>query len=348
MLGVPLARPLLALSMAVLALFLSACGEDSSSEPTTGSGGQSAVSSKPDKPVRIGFSSWIGYGAFHVAEKKGFFDKRGVEVDITVSEDTSQRLIALKAGRLDATATTVDTIAAAAARGTPLVQVTGVDASNGGDGIIATKDIKSVADMRGKPVAVHQGTIEEFFLAYVLDKNGMTLDDVKINNLKPDDAGAAFAAGKVPVAVTYEPWLSRAKQNPNGQVLVSTKDFPDLIVDTLAFSREYTEKHPASVKAFLAAYEDAVQFIKTNPDEANEIMAQVADQKPEELAEQLKSIRFYSKADSQELFGTPDTPGPLSKLFTEAGEFWKQTGETPTVAAADEHINASFLGAEAP
>ncbi|HKG38047.1 MAG TPA: ABC transporter substrate-binding protein [Conexibacter sp.] len=320
----------------VLAALLAACG---SAEDTPTSG--SATTTKTAAPIRLGFDSWVGYGVLQLAAQRGYFEREGVEVDITLTQDTPQRLAALRANRLDATATTVDTLAAANARGSQLVQVLGLDASVGGDGIVATNDIASVPDLKGKSVAVHRGTTGEFLLSTVLQRNGLSLDDVKLVDLKPDDAGAAFAAGQVPAAVTYEPWLSKSKAR--GRVLASTRDFPDLVADTLAFRADFIREHPDSVHAFVRAYAAALQELAQNPEASQQAIAKAMELSPAELRETLKTIRFYSIADSRRLLGTPQAPGPLYALFTSAGEFWQESGETTSVAPADEAIDASFL-----
>jgi NitT/TauT family transport system substrate-binding protein len=62
--------------------------------------------------------------------------------------------------------------------------------------------VNTIADLKGKTVAVNQGSVSEWFLAQVLEKNGLHLSDVKEQNMKSGEAGAAFVASKVDVAVT--------------------------------------------------------------------------------------------------------------------------------------------------
>ena len=116
----------------------------------------------------------------------------GVHVEYTVVEDPVQRFNAFKAGRLNAIATTVDTFSRTYAKGIPSVQVLGLDASVGGDGIVAEKDITSPEQLKGQEVAVSEGSTSQWLLAYVLDQEGLSLDDVKQVDLTSADAGAAF------------------------------------------------------------------------------------------------------------------------------------------------------------
>src|ERR1022692_1391245 len=54
-----------------------------------------------------------------------------------------------------------------------------------------------------------------------------------IQAMEPDVAGAAFLAGRIDAAVTWEPWLSKARTRPGGKVLLTSADVPGIIVDVV-------------------------------------------------------------------------------------------------------------------
>ena len=110
--------------------------------------------------IRIAFSTWNGYAGLVIGVKSGIFKKAGLDVQYSVIEDPVARFNALKAGSLDAIATTPDTFARTYARGIKTVQVLGLDASVGGDGIVADKSISSVKQLKGQKVAVSAGLDE--------------------------------------------------------------------------------------------------------------------------------------------------------------------------------------------
>ena len=150
----------------------------------------------------------------YLAKEKGFFQKQGVDVEIVVIESPADRRAAFAADKIQGLATTVDThvMTAAAENPIPVKQVLALDDSHGGDGIVAKKEIKTIKDLKGKTVAAQLGAGASYFwLNYVLAQNGMKLADLKAVDMKAGDAGSAFVAGKVDAAVTWEPWLSRAK-----------------------------------------------------------------------------------------------------------------------------------------
>jgi NitT/TauT family transport system substrate-binding protein len=264
-------------------------------------------------------------------------------VKTTVIEDPVQRFAAFKAGRLNALATTVDTYSREVAGGIPSVEVLGLDASVGGDGIVAQKSITTVKQLKGQKVAVSNGSTSQWLLAYVLGKNGLSLNDVNQINLTAGDAGAAFAAGKVPVAVTWQPWLDRANTNPKGHVLVDTKKYPTIIVDEVAFAPSYIKEHPAQVKAFIAAYGDALKLLKTNPSKAFGDVTKYLGQTPAEIKATMKDVPIWSLAQSRKYYGTPSHPGPIYSIFNSSAQFWKSIGQIKTLPNAKVSINGSFM-----
>ena len=112
--------------------------------------GKSGGASSGAEPIRIAFSTWNGYIGIVIGVKEGLFEKAGVKVDYTVVEDPVQRFNALKSGSLDAIATTPDTFSRTYANGIETVQVLGLDASVGGDGIVAEKSIGSPGRPEGQ------------------------------------------------------------------------------------------------------------------------------------------------------------------------------------------------------
>jgi len=321
-------------------LAIAGCG---GGDTASGGGSGSSDSSSGATPIRMAFSTWNGYMGIVIGVKEGLFEKAGVKVDYTVVEDPVQRFNALKAGKLDAIATTPDTFSRTYANGIKTVQVLGLDASVGGDGIVSEKSVGSIGDLKGQKVGVSAGSTSQWFLAYVLQQNGLSLDDVQQVDMTSGDAGAAFAAGKIPVAVTWEPWLSKSQKNPDGKVLVSTEKYPKIITDQVAFDPEFVKQHPDSVRSFIKGYQAAVDFLHSDEDKAFEDVADYLGQSPDEIRATMKTVPIWGVKESQAYYGTKDSPGPIYDIFKQSGEFWKDIGETKTVPDPSGAIDPSFV-----
>ncbi|MCM2293174.1 ABC transporter substrate-binding protein [Allorhizobium sp. BGMRC 0089] len=278
--------------------------------------------------LSIGFSTWVGYGPLYIAQKQGFFKDEGLDVDLIKMEDVKTRMPALAAGRIDVAATSVDAVLSFNTQAHPLTYLFAVDDSHGGDGIVARKSIKTIADLKGKKVAYTQGSVSQFFFAVLLKKAGLSLKDVDSLNMSAGDAGAAFVAGKVDAAVTWEPWLTRGKQAKDGALLVDSSTTPGLITDVMVTTKAELAKRPEVMKALYKAWAKAVAWQKAHPDEADTIMAKGVGgwlDDPKTFAETRSGIVFYDDAMNKS-FMDPANKDGLIKTVTSAKEIGEETG----------------------
>lgn len=300
-------------------------------------------STEASQPIRIGFNTWVGYGPLYIAQEKGFFTNHGVTVELQRIEGTGDRRSGLIAGRLDGMASTVDDLIISAAQGVSGKMVLGIDESAGADGILTTKDITSVADFKGKSIAVQPGFVNHFFLLYILDANGLSSKDVTIVPMEPDKASAAFVAKEVDIAVTWEPHLSEVEKNrPDGQRFLTTSDYPGLIVDILIFGNDFIEKRPNDVRAVVDAWYEALEFLRTNPDEGNAIIAQAMDLTPEDVGGMLSGVKFLSKEDNAKYHDKAEKVNVFSIAAT-AAKLWQAEGFIDKPVDVDSVIDTTFL-----
>ncbi len=318
---------------ALLGLLLAVCGGSSG----TGTDG------KFNGTINIASSTWTGYAIIYIANEKGTWKSHGLDVKFQDVEDPNDRLIALTAGRLDGMASTVDAFARAQSNGVPAVEVFPIDASVGGDGILAKNTITKVQDLKGQKVAVNQGSVSEWFLAQVLQKNGLSLKDVSEQNMKSGEAGAAFVAGQVDVAVTWEPWLSKAKTRTDGRVLVSSKEYPDLIMDSFAFRKDFVDKYPATVKEFMRAYYDAFDWFQKNTTEGLGIVAKATSESADDVKADLTTLTLFDLNKSKEIMGTKSYPGKINDNVKAAGDFWKAQGKIDSPVTPADAVNPDFI-----
>ncbi|EAX48836.1 Substrate-binding region of ABC-type glycine betaine transport system [Thermosinus carboxydivorans Nor1] len=240
------------------------------------------------KQVKIAISTWSGFGPLFIARDKGFFKKYGIDMDIQMIQGLAERKQALAGRKVDGLAITFDIVSQTVAAGLPVKVIWALADSAGGDGILVKSGINSVQDLRGKEVAFDYGTVSHVFLTMVLDKAGMTEKDIKIVQMTGGDAGAAFVSGKIDAAVTWEPWLSKATKESKGKVLATSKDFPGLIVDTIAFHADFAKENPDVLQGVVNAMKDAMDWYAANPDEGNKIMAQGLKISEQEMKENLQ------------------------------------------------------------
>ena len=293
--------------------------------------------------LHIGYSTWVGYGPLFLARDYRYFDEAGVNVELSNIEDPKLRFAALAAGKLDGLVTTLDTMSLYWKPNFQIQAVLGLDDSKGGDGIVAKDTITSIKDLRGKRVAFNEGSVSHFFLSVLLRQNGMTEKDVKAINMRQDDAGAAFLSGKVDAAVTWEPWLSRAKQAPHGHILVDSSKTPGLIVDVLVMRRDVLRAHPAAVRAAVVGWYKAVDYWKKNPGDADRVMAKAVGgwlKDVKTFQATLDGVRYYDEAINR-AYMAPG--GQIYVTAQNAIDIWTSLGKITTHEAAGDLVNNAFV-----
>jgi NitT/TauT family transport system substrate-binding protein len=282
------------------------------------------------EPLRISYFIWVGNGPFFVAQAKGLFAKEGVAVELINIEDHAAAFGGLFVGQVDAVQGAMpDAPTFAQPDEEPLVCVLALDESRGGDGILATKDIQTVADLRGKSVAVLPGSIGHFYLIVLLKEAGLSEADIEVVDLSAEDAGEAFSLQEVDAAVTNDPFLTEAKNAEHGHVLTDSTEQPGLLVDCLMTRADVFNDRKDDFQAVARAWDAAVRYIEAHPDEANEIMARHLGgglEDPAAFGKTLKGVGFYDAKGNQKYFGTPDQPGPSYETMQQAIDVWSSIG----------------------
>jgi NitT/TauT family transport system substrate-binding protein len=296
--------------------------------------------------VTIAHSTWVGYGPLYIARDEGIFKKNGVDVDLILMEDPKERFPAMMADRIQMIASTVDTALLYMKKPTDFQYVVAIDDSDGGDGIVAKKDITSIADLKGKKVAVDDGSVSDFYLNVLLGKAGLKESELQTVNMTAADAGSAFVAGRVDAAVTWQPWLSRGEATDFGHLLTDSSKTPGLITDVLIAKTDWVKAHQKEVAAIVKSWYEAVAFYEQHPDKAIPIMAKGVGgwlKDPKAFKATLSGIKFYDEAANKAFFGTADKPGPLTNTVQQAIDIWGSHGRLQVKPTPAQLIDYSFV-----
>ena len=138
--------------------------------------------------------------------------------------------------------------------------------------------------------------------------------------------------------MTWEPWLTRGKQAPHGHLLTDSSNNPGLITDVLLAPVEIIDSRGNELRALYRAWNRAVDFVKSNPDEAHEIMAKGVGgwlKDPKVFAETLTGIVYYDKAMNE--------PGAMYSTVANALDIWSDFGKLQVPAKPEDLINHSVV-----
>ena len=295
--------------------------------------------------LSIGHTTWVGYGTLYLAQDLGYFKENGLTVELPVVEEASMYMAAQASGQLSGSASTIDEVLKYRPQFC-FKAVAALDDSHGGDGVLVGKNVKSLQELKGQAVAVNEGSTSQFWLSYLLKKNGMSMSDITVQNMTADDAATAFIAGRVPAAVTWEPHLSMVRDKQQGKVLIDSSSTPGVIVDVVALNCTVIEKQPEDVKALVAGLYKAVQFTKDHPQQAYEIMAKgvggyLSD--PKELAAAAQGVRFYDQAMSEKLLGSNGSTGDAATVIKLANETASELQGKPYNVSYSDLVDNRFI-----
>jgi NitT/TauT family transport system substrate-binding protein len=295
----------------------------------------------------IGLGPWVGFGPLYLARDKGFFKEEGIDVDLVVITGLAERSSALRSGRVQALAAPIDYFALSAGNNVEMTTVMAIDESTGGDGIVANDSIQRVEDLVGKRVAFQRGLPAEFFIRAILDRSGISVDQLNTVDMETAQAGAAFISGQVDAAVVWEPWLTRAVDQGKGHILASTRTEPDLIVDALAFTKPTVEQSPDQVQGVVNALLRAIEYWKNNREESNRIMAPYFQVDAAKYAALIEGATFCDLQRNRSYFGTASAPGPIFKVGTQASAVWLKAGVIKAPVKPEAIITTRFVEAAA-
>jgi NitT/TauT family transport system substrate-binding protein len=273
---------------------------------------------KPPPPLKVGIDRFVGFAPIYLAR-----DRMGLAVEPIMILDTVERNSAFASGRVDALCTTADSLLLAADKGVDLVIIGAVDMSVGADGVVAKPDIKSIQDLKNKTVAFQEAMPSHFFILWLLDNNGMSRSDIVPVSMNADEAGAAFIAGKVDAAVTWEPWLSKAVESGKGRLLTSTADHPGILIDVLAVRRDVLERRERDVIALYKGWMKAVELAHSNPEDSNSLMSQKIGIELNDFKAQLNTVKLADQAFNEQFFKR-DNPNSIWNLAGKAIPLWKK------------------------
>lgn len=289
------------------------------------------TSSSSSTSNKIGFSAWPGWVPFQIAQVEDIFDANKVNVDLRWFDGYLDSIAALAFGHLDGNSQTLNDTISSIANGSDQVVVLVNDNSTGNDKIIVREEINSIADLKGKKIAVEPGTVDHFLLLLGLDKVGLKQADIELEPLETGRAAEAFLAGQVDAVGVFAPFTTKALLRSGSKELFSSKDFPGSISDHLVVTRQMIKERPEDVQALVDSWFDTLGYIQKNPDKSYKIMAERVGASVENYQEYSAGTKLFNIEDNLKAFSSgndmtslPYAAKTISKFLIESGLITKQ------------------------
>ena len=180
-----------------------------------------ALAQAPARQLRIGHQK----GALSILKGRGTLEKRlaplGVAVKWTEFTAGPVQLEALNVGSIDFGDVGEAPPIFAQAAGAPLAYVATTLPRPQSEAVLVPKGsaIRTVAELKGKKVALNKGSNVHYFIAKLIEKHGLAYSDLNLVFLPPADARAAFEKGSVDAWVIWDPFLAAAEKSLEARVL---------------------------------------------------------------------------------------------------------------------------------
>src|SRR5262245_57985037 len=227
--------------------------------------GKSTSSKKYGKMVRVAGDPWSGYSTFRneprLAAELAKLDI-GIEyIDDEKLYDQNARMEALAAGKLGLVLTTIDAFLQHGAKHKkdglyPGVILWNIDESNGGDAIFLSKDKKSFDDVKpSDKVCFSTGTPSEHLWDFASLSFANLGDNLGTDNgVVAKDCWEKLKAGKVQVAVLWQPFTAIAQKDGYPKVFATGGQADDVIIDIVVANRDYVIKEKDTIGKLARAY----------------------------------------------------------------------------------------------
>ena len=320
---------------------------------SAGSGGEVVDATKPlvlpvsssdsDAEVRVRVNIWVGCAGGLVANggldtaPDSIFGKKGLKVSFKIIDDWTEGAAALATNNVDVMLTTVDVYAKDYAQfkekgfGSHAFLI--VDWSRGADGVIGKQGINSIEDLAGKSIAFAPYTPSHFLLWNGLKTSGLSssqrneIFNKAIHTKDGIEPATLFAQEKVDAAVAWDPDMSDAvAKRPGSKKIYDTRIANRLIADILVVSDRFAAQHPQTLLKFTQGWLEGVEFIKTEPARAYNLIGAVKDFNiPSDLAKtMLGGVKLADYADNRAIMGTSGSNSDYANIFGMAQDMYRE------------------------
>jgi NitT/TauT family transport system substrate-binding protein len=275
--------------------------------------------------IRIGITPWPSHEFFFLAQEKGFFERRGLDVKIIEYHDLSDSRRAFERDQIDVMAVSPFEVLLSREYSHKRTQVFAVtDVSDGADMLIAHKSIRSLSELKGKVLGADVGSVSFQLLARALESNSdISLQDMVVIPLSQPRAEKALKKGEIDAVVTYAPYALKILENPNFHSLFTSKNMPGEIVDVLAAEEEQIQTYEEQFAQFVDGYTEAIRYAHVHPEEAFTFMAERLHISAKEIQQSLRLVKLLT-LEEQSLYLGPEAR--IKDMFSLAGRILQRTG----------------------
>lgn len=285
----------------------------------------SCDSGADEETLRLAVNPWPGYELLFLAQDQGYFSEEGLDVTFVPRSDLGAVRQAYVTGQADAMTVTLTEVLRTCEESVercPRVVLV-ADYSNGADVLMAVPPLRAPSDLRGRRIAVEDGTATMFLVSRALEAAGLTFADVTIVQMPQADMEEAVLEGRVDAVASYPPIALKLAATGRLRTIFSSADIEGEVVDVVAVSPDWSETRETSIAALVRAWDRAVDYWRQNPAEAIAFMAAREGVSVQEFEDSLAHIRILRSVEQRFLF---TQGGPLERAVAHHDTLLRRSG----------------------
>ncbi|MER6347920.1 ABC transporter substrate-binding protein [Streptomyces sp. NPDC001595] len=253
-----------------LALLLTACGGNSAASTSAGDG----TDGKGSLTLNVGDQKG---GSEAILRAAGELDDLDYKIKWSTFTSGPPLLEAVNAKAVDIGGVGNTPPVFAAGAGSKITVVAAWHGTSKGDTILVPTDseLTGTRQLKGKSVAVAQGSSAHYQLVASLKAAGLDFSDVQVKYLQPADALAAFTSGKVDAWAVWDPYTSQVLQGKQGRVLTTGDGITNgLTFQVAAPSALGDDKKSAAIEDYLGRLRRAYAWVYDHPEDWAKVWAE--------------------------------------------------------------------------
>jgi len=292
-----------------------------------------AVSVPAQEPVkvRIGNLGFPSHAAMimPILKEKGFDKKHGVDMEIKVYGAVSAYYGSTASGETDGIGGGPLVFQKMRLEGVPIKMVAAMVDMTSMSVITKNPAIKSLMDLKGKTMAADMASSEYAILSVYAKKKGLVFGkDVTVVQAGPPLVRTQMAADRVDAGMTWEPTATMTmRDNPAYRIIFNGKEGWREITGkegwllALGMREDWIARNAAGLPKVIAAFDEAARFMRSNPDECDQILQQAIKLPPGAFKDMITAPRVVYQIRSTAEPTTRETLWEVVKVAIGEGYF---------------------------
>lgn len=254
--------------------------------------------------IVIATTPWLGYYPLYYAEEIRLDEKLGIDIHIIESLSSNDFRRSIVKNHIDGFAASIQGLSQInQILSVPIELALFTNFSNGGDVIVAKKDIPTMAALQGKRLGFQRNEISHFVAKSALNWAGMEVEDVRHVETKPLEVHEMFERDELDAFVTYPPISLGLLEDENLHTIFTSKVIPNRIVDCLVIKGDRSEEKSAAIREL---WEAVIEKIVQEPNAYLRFLAEQLGTTIPEAQLNLNGIHLLNWEQQAYMFESPE------------------------------------------